>query len=155
MPPRVTSSSKRVTLHPGSPGPRANFAFSHIKGSLLFIKKCMKSSIAWGGSVRRVTLPLGTTLLQINRPLKFQNFEKCESVTFCMQFSRCINDRRFYAMALLHPSRKSSQMQNITVYYHFAFRVLRKKSVASSARRNSAEINIFVAVEDKLLYQRC
>ena len=52
----------------GHPAPRANITLSHVNGSLLFTKKCMKSSIAWGGSVWRVTLLAGTTLLHVNRP---------------------------------------------------------------------------------------
>ena len=68
-PPRVTLISKRVTLHPGSPAPRANFAISHVNGSLPFIKKCMKCSLVRGGSVWRVTLLPETTFLHINRPL--------------------------------------------------------------------------------------
>ena len=53
----------------GHPAPRANCEFCHINGSPLFVKKCMKSSITWGGSVWRLTLLLGTTLLHINRPV--------------------------------------------------------------------------------------
>ena len=33
----------------GHPAPRDNFAFSHVNGSLLFIKKWIKSSVAWNG----------------------------------------------------------------------------------------------------------
>ena len=45
---------KASTLHPGLPWPRANFAISHVNGSLLFVKKCMKSSLARGYLVWRV-----------------------------------------------------------------------------------------------------
>ena len=65
---RVTLPSRRVSLHPGSPPPpRANLALPHVNSSPLFIKKSMKSSIAWGGSMSRVTILPGTTLLHINR----------------------------------------------------------------------------------------
>ena len=69
---RVTLPSKRVLFHktpfpPPPPFSRANFALSHVNGSLLFIKKSMKSSIAWGGSMSRVTILPGSTLLYINR----------------------------------------------------------------------------------------
>ena len=50
----------------GQPAPLTNFAFSRVNCSLLFIKKCMGSSVARGGSVWRVTLLLGTTLFHIN-----------------------------------------------------------------------------------------
>ncbi len=65
---RVTLSSKRVTLSStqGQPAPRTNFVISHINSSKLFIKKRKKSSLARGGSVWRVTLPPGTTLLALH-----------------------------------------------------------------------------------------
>ncbi len=52
----------------GHPAPRANFAISHTNSSQLFINKRIKNSLARGGSVWRVTLLPGTTLLHINRP---------------------------------------------------------------------------------------
>lgn len=56
-PPRVTQPSKRVTLHPGSPWPfKPNFVISHVNSLLLFVKKCMKGSLALDGSIWRVTL---------------------------------------------------------------------------------------------------
>ena len=71
-PPGLRYIQSEWTSTQGHQAPRANFAFSHVNGSLLMIKKCMKNAIAEDGSVRRVTLGLllGTTLLHINRPLQ-------------------------------------------------------------------------------------
>ena len=56
----------------GHPASQPNFVISHVNayGSLLFIKKCMKSFFAWGGSVWRVTLLPGSTFLHVDRPLE-------------------------------------------------------------------------------------
>ena len=47
-----------------------NFAIFHVNGSLLVMKKCMKSSLTRGSSVWRVTLLPGTTVIHVNRPLE-------------------------------------------------------------------------------------
>ena len=70
---RAKTWSSRVCLHPSL---RANVAISRVNGRLLFIKKCMKSSLSQGGSVWRVTLLLGTTFLRANRPLAKREIRK-------------------------------------------------------------------------------
>ena len=52
----------------GHPAPEPTYVIFHVNSSLLFIKKCMKRSLAQGGSVWRVTLLPGTTFLHVNRP---------------------------------------------------------------------------------------
>ena len=53
----------------GHPAPRDNFAFSHVNGSLLFIKKCIKSSVAWNGLTYLLSL-LKDCNFTLNWPFK-------------------------------------------------------------------------------------
>ena len=60
----ATLPSQNIDLgHSSSP---ANLLFlMHVNGSSCFVRKCLKRWLAQGSSGRRVTLPLGTTFLDI------------------------------------------------------------------------------------------
>lgn len=60
---------------------RANFAISHVDSLLLFVKKFMKRSFAWGGSVWRVSL-----LLVLYRRLCYM-VKQLECVITCRQIT--------------------------------------------------------------------
>ena len=66
------------------PVPLANITFSHVKDSLLFEKKSIRSSLAWGSSAWRIALLPGT---KINSP-SYKQASNSAIVTYILTYAR-------------------------------------------------------------------